>query len=361
MADSSTPLADPRRRNLFVLAGVAAVALLLALIAIWHQSDDGTGEKRSEFFPGLAVRVAHHEATRIHIDSKTNGAFDVVFNPASGWVIASRNNYPASFEQVNGTLVGLAAMQTLEPKTSKPDWLHYVGLDAPPKGDGVLVRVSDEKGAVLAAVIVGKTADIGDPTGAVGMFARREGQDQAWLVRAVSEIRSAPADWMEKSVLDVDRARIRSVAVTPAQGVAYAAHRDKPADADFTLAPIPPGRELADPTSPNGAAEAIVGFSFDDAKRASGFDFFTGTTKLVTTTFDGLIVTVATIKKGDDYWSTITASSEPTRPLAAKEARDINARATGWAYKLAQFKGAQFTTPLENLLKPKGAPAKTAP
>jgi hypothetical protein len=351
--------ADPRQRNLILLGGIAVLALVLALLAVWAQSGSGNAPKQSELFPGLATRVAHHEVTHIHIESKANGVVDVAFRPQTGWVVASRGNYPASFEQVNGTLVGLAAMQILEPKTSKPEWLHYVGLDAPPKGDGVLVRVSDEHGKTLAALIAGKTSDIGDPTGATGLFARKEGGDQSWLVRSVNEIRSAPAEWMEKSVLDVDRARIREVDVTPVGSPAYSVQRVKPSDPDFTLAPIPEGREIADPTARNGAAEAIVGFSFDDARRASDLDFTTGTSKLVTKTFDGLVITVTTIRKGGDAWATIAAESDG--PKAAKEARDINARAAGWAYKLAQYKGAQFTTPLENLLKPVGPPAKTAP
>ncbi len=47
-------------------------------------------------------------------------------------MLPGRNDYPASYETVNKTLVGLAALQTIEPKTSRPDWLHYIGLDAPP-------------------------------------------------------------------------------------------------------------------------------------------------------------------------------------------------------------------------------------
>jgi len=352
--------ADPRRRNLIVLAGVAGVALLLALLAIWHQSSTSTREETVAFFPGLARHISHHEAARIHIESKANGTIDVVFKPEKGWVIASRDDYPASFEQVNGTLVGLAALQTIEPKTSKPEWLHYVGLDAPPKGDGVLVTVSNEKGQVLASLIAGKTTDIGDQTGATGLFARKPGNDQSWLVRSVSEIRSGATDWMEKSVANVDRARIRDAVVTLTTGPSYTVQRAKPSDADFTLTPIPAGREISDVTAPDNVAAAITGFSFDDVSRASNFDFTTAN-RLVTHTFDGLIVTVTTIKKGEDFWATVSADAEPNRPQAAKEAREINTRAGDWAYKLAAFKASQFTTPLENLLKPKGTPAKTAP
>jgi hypothetical protein len=357
MADTA---ADPRRRNLAVMGAIAVAALLLALAAIWHQSSTRGDHTPVQFFPGLARRIAHHEAAHIHIESKANGTLDIAFRPQSGWVIASRGDYPASFDQVNSTLVALAAMQTIEPKTSRPELLHYVGLDAPPKGDGVLLKVTTEKGETLAALIAGKSTDIGDEAGATGLFVRKADSNQSYLVRSVAEIRSGATDWMEKSVLDIDRARIQDASMTPLTGPAYTVHRDKPSVSDFTLTPIPAGREISDPAIANGAADSIVGFSFDDAKKADGLDFSKAAT-LVTRTFDGLIVTVRTIKTDTGYWATVSAAAAPDKPNAAKEARDIDAKTGGWAYKLADFKGAQFTTPLENLLKPKGTPAKTAP
>jgi len=41
---------------------------------------------------------------------------------------------------------------------------------------------------------------------------------------------------------------------------------------------------------------------------------------------------------------------------AAKEAAAINARASGWAYKLPAYKGQLFMTTLDNLLQPAPAP-----
>src|SRR4029079_18862201 len=137
------------------------------------------------------------------------------------------------------TLVGLAALQTIEPKTSRPEWLHYVGLDAPPAGDGIAITVHDEKGRVLAALITGKSAEIGDTSGATGLFVRRPDETQSWLVRSVLDPRSSLSDWIEKSGMDVDRARIWEVDVTPATGSAFVVQRQKPSDPDFTLSPPP--------------------------------------------------------------------------------------------------------------------------
>jgi len=352
-------LADPRRRNLAVLAAIALVSLLLAIAALWQEAGEGAVPARTEFLPGFAKDV--RDAERIHIVSKS-GAFDVAFVPEKGWVVPQRADYPASFDLVQRTLVGLAALTTIEPKTARPDWLHFLNLDTPPAGDGILIAVGDDKGRPLAAVIAGKSEDIGDPSGATGLFVRRPGENQSWLVRSVMDPRALVSDWLDKHVMDVDRARIREVDVDPAGSASYVVARAKPSDADFTLTPIPAGKSVSDPTVPDGVASAITEFGFDDVRPARDLDFNDSATRLVTKTFDGLVVTVHVLKAGADYWAQVSAEAPaPAAPETIKEAAAINAHASGWAYKLAAYKGQVFMTTLDSLLKPPPAQPAAPP
>jgi hypothetical protein len=342
---------DPRRRNLAVLAALALVSVLLAVLALDRRAAEVAPKYPPHaFFPGLAAEL--DDVTRIQIVSKKNGAFDVTFVPMKGWVLPDRSNYPASFEEVRKTLVGLAALQTIEPKTARPGWFHYVDLDSPPKGDGVRISLTDDKGRVLAALIVGKSEEIGDASDSVGLFVRQPGETQSWLVSSPFEPHAAPSDWLKKNIVDVDRARIQQVDVQPVSGPDYTVRRDKPSDTDFALTPMPRGREPADASAPDGVALALADFSFDDVQPVGNFDFDTQATRATTKTFDGLIVSVDVVKQGSDYWARINADAAPGKPDAAKEAREINTAAQGWAYRLPAFKGAQFMVPLEGLLKP---------
>lgn len=360
MAEAVTTHADPRRRNLAILIGIAAVCALLALLGLHRQASIVAPKyAQTEFLPGFAAHV--REAQRIHIVSKKNGAFDVAFKPNKGWVLPQKNDYPASFEEVNKTLVALAALETIEPKTARADWLHYVGLDDPAHGgDGTAITVSDDRGHVLAAVVIGKTADIGDAGGATGLFVRRPDDPQSWLVRAEYTPHSDQTDWIEKDVLDIDRTRIQSTTVDLPDGKSYEVRRDKPADTTFTLAAVPPGREMGDASTADGLATAITGLTFDDIRLSKDLDF-SDATKLVTKTFDGLAITTDIVHLGTGYWAQFGAMAMSNNPEIGKQARVINARVTGWAYKLPDYKGAQFVTPLESLLKPKGAKPAAAP
>jgi len=353
MADNKPMFADPRRRNLAIFAGIALVCALLAVLGLQRQAATVAPKyAETEFLRGFAAHA--REAARIHIASKKNGTFDVVFKPNKGWVLPQKNDYPASFEEVNRTLVALATLETIEPKTSRADWLHYIGLDDPARGgDGVAITVSGDRGRVLAAIVIGKTADIGDANGATGLFVRKPNDTQSWLVRAEYTPHSDQTDWIDKNVLDIDRTRIQSTIVDLPDGKSFEVRREKPADGAFTLASVPAGREMGDASTADGLATAITGLSFEDIKPGKEIDF-SEATKVITKTFDGLSITSDVLHIGNEYWAEFGAMSMVNNPEIAKQARIINARVSGWAYKLPDYKGAQFVTPLESLLKPKG-------
>jgi hypothetical protein len=68
------------------------------------------------------------------------------------------------------------------------------------------------------------------------------------------------------------------------------------------------------------------------------------------------------MQQGPDYWALVSAEAAAGKPKAAREAKAINAKTAGWAYKLPPYKGQQLMTKLDSLLKPPPAPAaKSAP
>jgi hypothetical protein len=360
MADTHAITQDPRRRNIIVLVGIAAVMVIFAAFALVRQSqEDAPHYQPHSFLPGFAAEV--REVAHIRLASKS-GTVDVQFKPDKGWVVTTHDDYPASFEHVRETLVGLAALETIEPKTARADWLHYLDLDAPPKGDGIAISVQDGQGRSLASIVTGKNVEIGDPSGAVGLFVRQADSDQSWLVRSVYQPKADVKDWLDKQVVDVDLGRVQEVDVNPADGPSYEIRRDKPNVADLNLVDIPKGREIAYAGVTDGIAGAVTGFTFDDVQPAKNLDFSDSghVARTVVHTFDGLTVTVNAIQKGQDYWATVSAEGAADKPQAQKQARTIDARTSGWAYKLPAYKGHQFMTTLDTLLKPLPTPPAPA-
>jgi hypothetical protein len=345
-----------RDRRIVALAVAAVLCIGLAFAALHHRAEVVAPKSAPEaLFPGLAHAISGGQVTRIHIVSRGHGSFDIAFVPTKGWVLPQSGNYPASFEMVKQTLVAIAALQTIEPKTDRPELFHFIDLDAPPAGGGTSVTLIGEHGRVIAALIVGKSAQQGQD---ITVFVRRAGENQSWLARSPAEFKLTPADWMDKSVVAIDHSRIATIEVKPPTGPAYTAAHAKPAD-PLTLSPIPAGRELAFPGVADALASVLADFSFDDIKPATAFDFTTAS-RMSLTTFDGLTVTIDIVQKDGANWVRLLAIAAPGKPPAAREALAINARAAGWAFKLPVYRAAAFAPALETLLRPNG-PAAVAP
>jgi len=215
------------------------------------------------------------------------------------------------------------------------------------------IRLTDNSGKVMAELLVGHSQGAADDLGRTPLYVRRPNEDQSWLARGNLAPKPNPADWLDKTVLNIARDRVKGATVTPATGPSYTVSRDSKDQPDFKLLDLPRGRELSFAGSPDGVGGAITGFDFDDVAKANPADY-ANMPQSVAHTFDGLDVTVKIATKGMDHWAIVSAAS--TDPMTQTEAAAINARLGGWAFKLPEAKVQQFTATRETLLKePAGA------
>ena len=348
-------MSDFRRYNLTILGGAALVSVILAGAALYQQSQaTKTQFKPSEFLPGFSAQVK--DSARIHIVSHS-GSFDVAYGPAKGWVLPAKGNYPADFNQVRRTLLGLAALEAVEPKTARADWLSYLGLETPPKGNGVEIVVSDAGGHDIAGVITGSTTQLDTGEGGTGVFVRHPGDNQSYLARTVFTPHGDLSDWVDTNVMSVDSARLNTVTMTPFSGAPYTVMREHPSDQDYKLAGAPPPKGLAASVPQMNLVPQIVsGFAFTDVKPASELDF-SKAAHLTAHTFDNQNIRMDAVKVNDAVWVRISAQADPGTPTMQKqEAAMISARAGNWAYELATEKGQFFSMTRDNLFAKAQAP-----
>jgi Domain of unknown function (DUF4340) len=347
MAEASKAKANhPLQRKLAILTGATVVFVLLAVVAVFQQS--GSLARKFEprpFFPGLSNQL--DKVGEVSIASKS-GSFHLKLVDGK-WVVTERDSFPADAAQMRALGVGLAELQMLEPKTARADWLTYIGLGAPPDGDGVDVRLTDTAGQPLAEILLGQTEGMPDELGRTTLYVRRPNENQSYLARGYLNARPNIADWLDKGVVIIAADRMKGATVSPPVGPSYSLVRDSKDQQDFRLLDIPRGRELSFPGSPDGVAGAVVGFTYDDVAKADQFNFARAP-QWVGSTFDGLNLTVKIASKGAERWATVSAMA--TDPMVQAEADAINARVNGWAFKLPESKVTQFLATRETLLKP---------
>jgi hypothetical protein len=340
-------MTDKRRRNLIVLGSAALISLGMAGFAVEQRAAQGIPPYApTTFLPDFSDK----NAALIRIAGPA-GTFDIV-RTDKGWILPARNNYPANYDEVRHTLIGLASLQTIAPRTARADWLHYLALDAPPKGAGIQITVQDAKGATLATLIAGNTEDLGETNGASGLFVRRPGENQTWLARGVFLPHGDIGAWLSPHVFDVGPGRLKDVTLTPSAGPTVTIARSRPSVVFALADPPPPTKGVPDVPSVNNIAYAVSTFSFDDVRPAATMDF-SKSSHAVAHSFDGLTVSFDLIRQGDDVWTRVSAAAAlGANPDITQEAAAINAQAAGWAYKLPEQKGRALQSQKASLIKP---------
>jgi len=362
------PVLRRRVRSLAILAGVTAIAVIFAVIALWQRSATGESDFATvRMFPSLKAEMGN--VTAIQIETKA-ASFNVTRNAEGRWIVPDKGNYPADANTVLKTILGLSELNLVEQRTSRADWHEKLGVALPKAGGtGTLVTMKNAKGEVLASVIVGGAVEGASAAGKQAVYVRHAAQPQTYVARGNFAPPTEEAQWLDKTFIDLARTRVKTATVQPFKGRPYSVTREKPSDENFRIVEaIPAGRILRTENEPNAIGNALIGMSFDDVKPQTGMDL-TSAVKSTFTTFDGLTLTLSLIEQDRDFWLTVNAAHDasvvpPTdekasglKPDVAKEAKDINGTVSGWAYKAPRYKGVLLSTPMEDLLRPVGTPA----
>lgn len=347
---------DPQRRTLAVLGALTILFLLLAIIALWQRSS----ELAPKYSPTpLFSDLDTNAVAAIRVKSRA-GTFTVRRNGANAWIVPEKGGFAADANQVAGTIRAVASLEAIEPKTANPEWFSQLGLVGPEKnGEATEVTLLGRDGKPLAALLIGKGADVVDATGRGAIYVRKPGENQSWLARGYLMAKPNIGDWLDKNIITIGPEKIQSVDVAPPTGSAYIASRPTKDVPDFAVRPMPGGRELAFASAADAAADAIVNFAFDDAQPAGNFDFSRPVASHVTHTFDGLVITTRIVDKNGEHWANVSAAA--TTPAAQAAATAINGRASAWAFKLPDYKYTMFAATLESLLKPLTAGPQAPP
>jgi len=353
-----------RRVIVLLVAGLLVVAF-----AVWLSSRRHL--ERSTLAGDVVLQGlenALNTVTEVRL-SKGDGTAATLKRGAEGWNVAQRD-YPADSGKVRKLLLDLAALNVVEEKTRTPANYPLLGVEDVTSPQATGTRVDAVTPGKTWSVIVGKSS-----SGKSG-YVRVVGAEQSLLATPLVSVDGDPRHWLDHTLLDIPQERIQEIAVKPAQGPAYTAHRDKKDQADFGVAEVPKGRELSSPAAADPIAGSLAGMTLDDVRRATDGAATpapapttaparaptTATTRAPAPaaapaavvhatfrTFDGLELDVTGHKEGDKSLVTLTARS--TAKETEAEAQSLAARLKGWEFELPSYKYDGMFRPLEDLLK----------
>lgn len=390
-----------RLKSFVILTVVTAV---VAAAAIYEQSGTtGTtkvaaGEKLfadlgSELNAVSRIEVAEHDKSF------------TIMRSGDRWTLRERGGYRVDPDVVKRVLTALVEMQTVEPKTDKPESYSRIQVQDVTAKDAKSLQIvlKDNAGKDLARLIIGKTRPSKTGASADRLYVRRPGEAQSWLVKSSLSVDKDPARWLDRKVVDIPRDRISRITTAQPDGQRLVLAKDKMGEeGKFEMkSPVPAGMKPKSPGDLGAPAGTLSGLEFDDVKPVADIDFGkkpVGEAEF--RTFDGLVISIKMSEVDGNVWGLVNASvdesarpkmAEPAKPDTTKkdgaakkddaakagddkkaedkkaedekkpalksladvkkEAADINARVQGWAYKLPSFAVQQFQSKTADMVE----------
>ncbi len=345
---------DPRHRFLLWLGAITLLAVSAAAFTLSSEALRGVPRfQQKALLPDFEGEI--DKAAEIAMKN-ADGETIVRRGDDSRWTMPAVGNYPARTESVRKLLFGLSALKAVELRTARKDWHAALDLGAPEEGGkATAIRVKDKSGKLLAGLLIGKTNPGGGLEGRDAYYARRIGEDQTYVVEGNLPLEALARDWLEPTIVDIARERIQRVTLGGPQGPSYTISRATADSENFTLDNLPSGRTMSSETAANGIGAALADLTLEGARPRKDIDFSTAA-QAIYETFDGLTLTLRTVKQGENVWLALDATAAPdAAKTVSEEVQAITAKTTPWAYQIPAWKGELFTRSRESLIS---TPAK---
>ncbi|MHC5209989.1 MAG: DUF4340 domain-containing protein [Planctomycetota bacterium] len=268
-----------------------------------------------------------------------------------GWVMQEKGGHPVRYESVKGTLMALAELRRMEPKTSNPELYSRLGVEDPTAPEAASTRITavGEDGTTLCDLIAGNAAS---PRGTC--YVRESGQGRAWHVRGQLSVDPRAVGWLETSIVELPAARVRSVTLRHADGEVVQVAKQAADDVTWELADVPEGREALSPTIGSTLAGALDRFEFDDVSSDTEQTLPEDErVEAVLETFDGLRITVLSAPEGEELtWATLAVEILPDANEEVRaEGEALLARVQGWTYSLSAYRAGNVRKRMDELTR----------
>src|SRR5262249_30541696 len=289
-------------------AALAVVTALMLVVAVSsYVAQNRFSQVRvsgAALFPGLAAQAERISKIVITQGDKTL----TLARSKDTWLLADRADYPAKAQSVRALLIKLAQAELVEAKTRSKERYGILELEDPGAAGSKshLVRLLDDKGAVIAEAVIGKKRSEAFGSSKGGTYVRKPGEAQTWLANGEIDVPLAARDWVRANILDIPEAKIVSLTIEmpgeqPLKIVRDAAEANK-----HVLAAMPNGKKLKDTFTIGAIVRAAGSIELEDVRKLSSAP---GNASIVRLEADGgLAVTLRLRKEGEDYWLSAEAT-----------------------------------------------------
>jgi hypothetical protein len=279
----------------------------------------------------------------------------------SQFVVANKENYPASVKQINELLT-----QCLDLKPSElisRSAANHADLEVTEDTAQHVIRFLDPEDKVITGLIVGKMREGGN-----GQYVRQVGKDDVFLATDVPYFRTGATDYLDQVLLSVEEKDIQSITLTGPKGTCELVKQD--GDNKYKYVNIPDGKQLKT-TVATSLFGALSSLRFEDVSKQvpEGVTF---DSSLVCKLNSQAVYAFKMGKKDEDAYVTCQADylgeksvqlntnqKDSKEELEKKEAvllaqenvQKFNMKKKGWTYKIPKWKADTLLKTPDDLLE----------
>ncbi len=364
---------------------IAVVTIIVVAIA-WKTSEDKAPTREiahSALYPGLVDRVNDVQSIVIRSANDTTQ----LSHRGDAWVVANRDDFPATVSTIKQMLLNLAAARIIEKKTSKPDRYAAIGVtdvDAA-ESRAKLVELAQADGTTIASLLIGNERE-GGQLAARQFYVRRAGEETALLVEGELNVADDPTDWMETDVVDIATERVAEVRIERDDATPVVISKAKKGDNFFELQAVPAGFVAKSRALVSSLGAVLLDVKFDDVAAAAKVENLEPRSRAVVSTFDGLRAEIEQFDIDGRIFSRLSfaydeslvatdetdggGSAPPTDDAGADAAGDaaaeksvpaqvaeLNARVADWVYAFPDYKNRMLDKTFDDMIKAEEPPA----
>lgn len=360
---------------------IIALVTVVVVLTAWQTSREkapATSIHSENLYPGLIEQINDVAGVTIRSAEATTE----LSRNRDEWVVANRDNFPATFANVKNTLLNIANATVVERKTANPERYGQIGVADVDNADSeaTLVEIRDGADSTLASLLIGNERS-GSQLNARQYYVRKSGEPGALLVEGELNVSAQPQDWVDPDVVNVDAKRVRKVTITAADGSAIVVSKEKPADNFFSLENVPEGFTAKSRSVISSLGAVLLDVKFENVAAAARVANVEPVSTAEIRTFDGLVVNASRYALDDEHFvrfafafdpASVVTSEPPAsgedgqadedggsaaagsedEPSVAEEAAQLNEKTANWVYALPDYKNRMLEKRFDDMLKP---------
>ncbi|MBN2512796.1 MAG: DUF4340 domain-containing protein [Sedimentisphaerales bacterium] len=342
------------------ILGVVAVVCVAAAILVSRMG--GVSQNTSLVIGPLIGGVDVDTINTIAITGEKGTQKVTLVKSENRFVVAEKENYPASTRKVNELVNQCLDIRTAELQTEDPAFHAELGLtDETAK---TTVTFKDSADQTIVGLLVSESKPESQE-----VFVRQAADNKAYLTLQSPWISSRPLDYLETQLLQVDSKKVLEVSVTDPNQVSYTLQSNNGGDV-VTLAELPAGKQLKG-TTYRSVFSTLSSLNFEDVISKDKVEGVKLDHRYICKLDDSTVYTLNLGKKDEKWYLKLTVeftdksevvkekgveSEEQLKKkeakLLARDAAEALAKKTAnWLYVIPQYKAAELTKSLNELIE----------